>query len=109
MKFKNESMKHMCIVKFLKFLVKLDKLLHKLDKNLKFNKCMKTMEITHHKSNMRMTTLLIKSNMSLPILNNMGVIIPDPNTMKSNATASSSSPYPSSMEATISKSTYHGH
>ena len=40
------------------------------------------------KSNMRKTTLLAKHNMRLSILNDMGVIIPDPNTMKSNATTS---------------------
>ena len=40
------------------------------------------------KSNMRKTTLLAKSNMRLSILNVMGVIIPDPNTMKSNDMAS---------------------
>ncbi len=37
---------------------------------------------------MRKTTLLAKSNMRLSILNDMGVIIPDPNTMKSNDMAS---------------------
>ena len=67
-------------------------------RNIKFNKSMKTM-----------TTLLTKSNTSLTIINNMDVIIPDPNTMKSNATTSSSSPCPSSMEATIPKNTFHGH
>ena len=40
------------------------------------------------KSNMRKTTLLAKSNMRLPIITDMGVIIPDPNTMKSNDMAS---------------------
>ena len=40
------------------------------------------------KSNMRKTTLLAKHNMRLSILNDMGVIIPDPNTMKSNDMAS---------------------
>ena len=54
-----------------------DKLLHKLDKNLKFTKNMKTMEILHNKSKLRETILLVKD-----------IIIPDPNTMKSNATAS---------------------
>ena len=49
---------------------------------------MKTMEILQDKSNMRSTTLLAKSNMRLSILNDMGVIIPNPNTMKSNDTAS---------------------
>ena len=108
-KFKNKDFKLACIVKFLKFLLELDKLLHKLAKNIKFNKSKKTMEILHDKTNMRSTTLIAKSNMSLTIINNMGFIIPDPNTMKSNATASSSSPCPSSTEATIPKSTFHGH
>ena len=40
------------------------------------------------KSNMRKTTLLAKSNMRLSILTDTGVIIPDPNTMKSNDMAS---------------------
>ena len=40
------------------------------------------------KSIMRKTTLLTKSDMRLPILTDMGVIIPDPNTMKSNDMAS---------------------
>ena len=70
---------------------------------------MKTMEILHDKNNMKITTLRPKSTMSCTIINNMGVIIPDPNTMKSNAMASSSSPCPSSTEATIPKSTFHGH
>ena len=78
----------MHIFKFLKFVLELDKPLHKLHKNPKFTKSMKAMNILHDKSNMRLTTLLTKSNTSLPILNNLGVIIPDPNTMKSNATAS---------------------
>ena len=80
-KFKNKSMKLVCIVKFIKFLVKLDKLLHKLDKlllNLKFNMRKKTMDFLHAKSNMRITTLHVK-----------GVIITIANnTMKSNATTS---------------------
>ena len=88
MKFKKGFINHVCIVKFLKLLVKLDKLLHKLDKNIKFIESMKTMDLLQDKSNMRSTTLLAKSNMSLTILNDMGVIIPDPNTIKSNATAS---------------------
>ena len=87
-KFKNEDFKLVYIVKFLKFLLELDKLLHKLAKNIKFNKIMMTMGILHDKSNMRSTTLLTKRNTSLTIINNMGAIIPDPNTMKSNATAS---------------------
>ena len=49
---------------------------------------MKTMEILQDKSNMRSTTLLVKSNMSLSILNDMGVIITNPNTIKSNDMAS---------------------
>ena len=69
-------------------IVKSLKLLDKLDKHLKFNRSKKTMEILQDKSNMRSTTLLAKSNMRLSILNDMGVIIPDPNTMKSNDMAS---------------------
>ena len=65
MKLKKGFTKHVCIVKLL---VKIDKLLTK--------------------SNMRKTTLLAKSNMRLPILTDMGVIIPDPNIMKSNDMAS---------------------
>ena len=86
----------------LEYNVKFLKLLHKLVKlhlNLKFNKSKTTMEILHTKSNMRLIILHVK-----------GVIITlDPNTMKSNAMASSSSPCPSSMEAMIPKSTFHGH
>ena len=108
-KLTNEDFKLACIVKFLKFLLELDKLPNNLAKNIKFIKSMKTMEILHDKSNMGLTTILIESNTSLTIINNMDVIIPDPNTMKSNATASPSSPCPSTMEATISKSTFHGH
>ena len=108
-KFMRGFTNHVRIVKFLKFILELDKPLHKLAKNIKFIESMKTMEILHDKSNMRLTTLLTKSNTSLKIINNMGVIIPDPNTMKSNATASSSSPCPSSTEAMIPKSTFHGH
>ena len=71
-KFKSETTKQECIVKFLKLLYKLDKLLH----NLKFIKSKMTMEILHAKSNMRLTILHVK-----------GVIITlNPNTMKSNAT-----------------------
>ena len=62
---------------------------------------MKTMGIRRDKINMRLTTLRIKSTTSCTIILNMGVIIPDPNTMKNNATASSSSPCPSLVEATI--------
>ena len=43
---------------------------------------------------MRLTILLTKSDTSLTIIYNTGVIIPDPNTMKSNAMESSSSPCP---------------
>ena len=85
MKFKKGFFKLVCIVKFL---VKIDKRLLKFDKSIKFIKSMKTMEILQDKSNMRSTTLLAKSNMRLSILNDMGVIILDPNTMKSNDTAS---------------------
>ena len=60
-KFKNEDFKLACIVKFL---LKLDKLLHKLAKNNKSIQSMKTMEILHDKSNMRMTTLRAKSTTS---------------------------------------------
>ena len=68
--------------------VKLNKFLNKLAKNIKFIDSMKTMDLRLDKSNMRTTTFLDKSNMSLSLLNDMGVIIPAPNTMKSNATAS---------------------
>ena len=85
MKFKKGFINHVCIVKLL---VKIDKRLLKLNKNLTLAKNMKTMEILQDKSNMRSTTLLAKSNMTLSILNDMGVIIPDPNTMKSNDMAS---------------------
>ena len=86
----------MCIDKFL---VKIDKLLLKRDKNVKSIESKKTMDpllaksnmrstTLLAKSNMRKTTLLAKSNMRLPIINDMGVIIPDPNTMKRNDMAS---------------------
>ena len=82
----------MCIDKLLvkidKLLVKIDKLLLKRDKNVKSIDSKKTMDPLLAKSNMRKTTLLAKSNMRLSILNDMGVIIPDPNTMKSNDMAS---------------------
>jgi hypothetical protein len=87
-KYKNEYIKHVCTVKS-------HKLLHKLDKNHKFAKSNTTMRILHAKSNLRLAIL--------------HVIILDPNTMKSNATASSSLPCPSSLEAMIPKSTFHGH
>ena len=77
-KFKSDATKEECIVKFPKILHKLDKLLH----NLKFIKSMMTTTILHAKSNIRLKILHIK-----------GVIItPDPNIMKSNTMASSSSP-----------------
>ena len=89
----------MYIVKFHKFLVKIDKRLLKQDKNVKSIESKKTMDpllaksnmrstTLLAKSNMRKTTLLAKSNMRLSILTDMGVIIPDPNTMKSNDMAS---------------------
>ena len=90
-KLKRGFTNHVCIAKFLKFILELDKPLHKLLKNpkdIKFTKSMKTLGILHDKNNMRSTTLLIKSNTSLTIINNMDVIIPGPNTMKSNAAAS---------------------
>ena len=87
-KFKRGTIKLECIVKFLKLLVNLDKLHHKLAKNIKFTTSKITMEILQDKNNMRSTTLLTKSNMRLSTINDMGVIIPDPNTMKSNDMAS---------------------
>ena len=93
----------MCIVKPLvkidKLLIKIDKFLLKRDKNVKSIESKKTMDpllaksnmrstTLLAKSNMRKTTLLAKSNMRLPILTDMGVIIPDPNTMKNNDMAS---------------------
>ena len=60
-KFKNKDFKLACIVKFL---LELDKLLHKLAKTIKFIKSMKTMGILHDKSNMRLTTLRVKSTTS---------------------------------------------
>ena len=62
MKFKNGFIKHVCIVKFL---VKIDKRLLKFDKSIMFIESMKTMDLLQDKSNMRSTTLLAKSNMSL--------------------------------------------
>ena len=58
-------------------IVKSLKLLDKLDKHLKFNRSKKTMEILQDKSKLRETILLVKD-----------VITTDPNTMKSNDTAS---------------------
>ena len=72
----------MCIDKLL---VKIDKFLLMRDKNAK-SIMRKTTLLA--KSNMRKTTLLTKSNMRLSILTDMGVNIPDPNTMKSNDMAS---------------------
>jgi hypothetical protein len=86
-KYKSDDNKHACTDKF-----------HKLGKNHKFNKSNKIMGILHTKSNLRFTNFNIK-----------GVITLDPNTMKSNAMASSSSPCPSSSEAMIPKSIFHGH
>ena len=71
---------------------------HKLDKNLKFSKSNNIMGILRTNSKLRETILLVKDVMTL-----------DPNTMKSNAMANSSSPCPSSPEAMIPKSTFHGH
>jgi hypothetical protein len=88
MKLKKGFSKHVYIAKFHKFLVNIDKRLLKLDKIIKSIESMKTMDPLQDKSNMRSTTLLAKSNMRLPIHTDMGVIIPDPNTMKSNAMAS---------------------
>ena len=70
MKLKNKYTKLACIVK-------LDKLLYKLDKNLNFTKSKKTTDIPQDKSKMREPILLVKD-----------VITLDPNTMKSNVTAS---------------------
>ena len=47
-----------------KFLLELDKLLHKHVKSNKFLKIMTTMEIPHDKSNTWLTTLRAKSTMS---------------------------------------------
>ena len=66
----------------------IDKFLLMRDKNVKSIESEKTMDHLLTKSNMRKTTLLAKSDMRLPILTDMGVIIPDPNTMKSNDMAS---------------------
>ena len=69
-KFMNDDIKLVCNIK-------LDKLLHKLAKIIKFKKRKTTMEILQDKSKLRETILLVKD-----------VIIPDPNTIKSNDTAS---------------------
>ena len=60
-KFTNDDFKLACIVKFL---LKLDALLHKLAKTIKFIKSMKTMGILRDKSNTRLTTLRVKSTTS---------------------------------------------
>ena len=85
MKLKKEFTNDVCIDMLL---VKIDKLLLKPDKNVKSIESKKTMDHLLAKSIMRKTNLLAKSNMRLSILNDMGVIIPDPNTMKSNDMAS---------------------
>ena len=69
-KFENDYIKLACNIK-------LDKFLHELAKNIKFNKNKKTMEILHDKSKWRESILRVKD-----------IIIHDPNTMKSNDTAS---------------------
>ena len=94
-KSKRGTTNHECNFKFLKLLHKLVK----LHLNLKFNKSKLIMDFLCAKSNMRMTTLHAK-DIIITIANN---------TMKSNATANSNSQCPSSMEAMIPKSTYHGH
>ena len=113
MKLKKEFIKDVCVNKLLvqidKRLIKIYMLPLKRDKNIKSIENKKTMDPILAKSNMRKTSNFVKSTTSWTIIYNMGVIIPDPNTMKSNATASSSSPCPSSMEATIPKNTFHGH
>ena len=106
MKLKKDFSKDVCINKLL---VKIDKLPLKRDKNIKSIENKKTMDPILDKSNMRKTSNFVKSTTSWTIIYNMGDIIPDPNTMKSNATTSSSSPCPSSTEATIPKNTFHGH
>ena len=60
-KFKNEHFKLACIGKFL---IDLDKLLHKLAKNNKSINSMKTMQILDDKNNMKVTTLRAKSTTS---------------------------------------------
>ena len=95
MKLKKEFTKDVCIDKLL---VKIDKLPLKQDKNVKSIESKKTMDTIIAESNMRLTTLLAKSNMrstilfakstiTMSILNDMGVIIPDPISMKSNVMA----------------------
>ena len=106
MKLKKEFIKDVCVNKLL---IQIDKRLIKRDKNSKSIENKKTMDPILSKSNMRKTSNYVKSTTSWKIIYNMGVIIPDPNTMKSNATASTSSPCPSSTEATIPKNTFHGH
>ena len=60
-KFKNKDFTLACIVKFL---FELATVLHKLANTIKFIGSMKTMEILHDKSNMRITTLRAKSTTS---------------------------------------------
>ena len=92
MKLKKGFTKHVCIDKLLvkidKFLVKIDKLLLKRDKNVKSIESKNTMDPLLAKSNMRSTILLVKSDLTMSILDDMNVIIPDPSTMKSNVMAS---------------------
>ena len=92
MKLKKEFTKDVCIDKLLvkidKLLVKIDKLPLKRDKNIKSIESKKTMDPILSKSNMRKTSNFAKSMITMSILNDMGVIIPDPSTMKSNIMAS---------------------
>ena len=85
MKLKKGFIKHVCIDKLLN---KLNKFLLKLDKNIKSIESKKTMDPILAKSNMRKTSNFAKSTLTMSILNNMGVLIPDPSTMKSNVMAS---------------------
>ena len=97
-KYKNVYIKHDCTDKFHKLLHKLDKN-NKLDKNHNFTKSNKTLGILNTKSNMKLTTLHVKGvNITL-----------DPNTMKSNSMANSSSPCPSSPKAMILRNIFHVH
>ena len=64
MKFQRGLTNHERIVKFLKFFLELAKLPHKLANTIKFIESMKTMEILHDKSNMRLTTTRVKSTTS---------------------------------------------
>ena len=60
----NDDIKLACTITFLKLLLELDKRLHKLAKNIKFIKSMKTPGILRDKSNTRLTTLCDKCTMS---------------------------------------------